>query len=114
MSDVSLDVQVDSSRLMRKFNPTAFKRGQFALASQASADMNQFVPMKKGYLRKSNVIPRDGSYIEYTMPYSNRMLHGDPGWHYSTPGTGPRWDKVAKARYIEKWERAFVKGAGLK
>ncbi|MFD1411516.1 minor capsid protein [Lapidilactobacillus gannanensis] len=114
MSNVSLGVKVDSSRLMRKLNPVAFKRGRFALATQASADMNQFVPMKEGYLRKSNIIPRDGSYIEYTMPYSSRMFYGDPGWQYTTPGTGPRWDNVAKARYMGNWKRAFVKGAGLK
>jgi hypothetical protein len=59
------------------------------------------------------VIAIDGSFVQWNEPYASRQFNAPAGWHYTTPGTGPRWTETAKAKYMNSWKKAFVKGADL-
>lgn len=57
--------------------------------------MDKYVPKRDGNLRK--VIRQGANYIEYEMPYAEiqylGIIWGHPIQNYTTPGTGPYWDK---------------------
>ena len=117
---VKITVNLGGARA--KINESNMRRGRQALANQALADMNQYVPMNEGILRMSANVDIDGSAINYNTPYAKAQYQGyreSKGGkkvyfrEYTTPGTGPRWDEKAKGIHMKDWERAFVKGAGL-
>lgn len=112
MSDAR--VQIDLRGVDRKISNQAFRRGRIAMASQMAADMNRFVPLKNSYLRKSGIPVADGSLIIWNSVYAHRQFTAPPGWHYTTPGTGPHWDQKAKQAYGKQWTETFARGAGLK
>lgn len=104
-------VNIDLSGVMNRLSPEAVRRGQYAVANQALADMNQFVPMDEGILRMSASIDIDGGGINYNMPYANNLFYMYKH-NYTTPGTGPRWDLKAKSMFMSDWINAFTRGAG--
>lgn len=56
--------------------------------------MDKYVPMDTGNLR-DNVV-KGTNYIEYQSPYAHAQYVGytqGPVRNYTTPGTGPYWDK---------------------
>ncbi|WP_221276793.1 minor capsid protein [Latilactobacillus curvatus] len=108
-----MKVKVDLSGVRRKLSPTNFKRGQFAMANQAMADMNAFVPKREGDLRNSAHIDSGGQFVVWETPYAKRQFYGIGIHNYTTPGTGPRWDLKAKGMYLNSWVDAFKKGAKL-
>ncbi|WP_096435921.1 minor capsid protein [Alteribacter populi] len=105
-------VNVNLSGAKQKLSKSNVDRGRYALANQALADMNQFVPMRENILRQTGHVSSDGAEVIWNMPYAAKlfymMMH-----NYTTPGTGPRWDNKAKGMYMADWERAFKRGAGL-
>ena len=110
-------ITVELSGAKNKLSQQSIQRGQYALANQALADMNQFVPMKDNILRMTGSIAIDGSSVLWSTPYAKAQFYGIVGrgyrvYNYTTPGTGRRWDLRAKARYMADWERAYMKGAG--
>lgn len=104
-------ITVDLGGVRRKLSDEALQRGQYALANQAMADMNPFVPMKEGILRQTTTIDIDGTAINYNTPYANKMFYYMMS-NYTTPGTGPRWDNKAKSMFMSDWIKAFNGGAG--
>ena len=59
--------------------------------------MDKYVPMDTGDLRSVVSMSLDGRYITYEMPYATYQYYGSQNgkkWNYTTPGTGPYWDKV--------------------
>ena len=60
--------------------------------------MDKYVPLRKGQLRE-RVDLSNPKYIIYEMPYARYQYYGIinckpiPEDHYTTPGTGPYWDK---------------------
>lgn len=111
-------VDIDLSKAKAKLSDDRLKRARYALANQALADMNQFVPMDEGTLRMTANIDIDGSAINYNTPYAKAQFYGFVGkgghrvYKYTTPGTSRRWDLRGKIRYMSEWEKAFMKGAG--
>lgn len=109
-------VDINLDKAYAKLSDSSMRRGRQALANQALADMNQFVPMKEGILRMSASIDIDGGAINYHMPYAAAQFYGfvkgGRVYNYTTPGTSRRWDLRGKARYMKDWERVFVRGAG--
>lgn len=103
-------ITVNLGGVEKKLSPQAEQRGQYALANQALADMNQFVPMDEGILRQTATIDIDGKGINYNTPYARRQFYMH-AYNYTTPGTGPRWDNKAKGMYMSDWINAFMKGA---
>lgn len=57
--------------------------------------MDKYVPMDTGNLRK--VVDIQADSITYEMPYAHAQyigeVNGSPVRNYTTPGTGPYWDK---------------------
>lgn len=102
----------------QKMSQEAVKSGRRALANQALADMNQFVPAKEHILRQTATVDINGEAIYWNTPYAGPQFYGFVGkgkhrvYKYTTPGTSRRWDLRAKARHIRDWEQSFVKGAG--
>ncbi|MCG5104448.1 minor capsid protein [Oceanobacillus alkalisoli] len=106
-----VEVNVNLSGVYKKMENQNVDRGRYAVANQALADMNQFVPMDEGILRQTATIDIDGTGINYNTPYANRMFKYYM-YNYTTPGTGPRWDNKAKGMFMSDWINAFLKGAG--
>lgn len=103
---------IDLRGVQRKFNSSSIRRGQYALANQALADMNKFVPAKDYDLRNQTSVSLDGTQITYNAPYAAYQFYNQFN-NYTTPGTGPRWDLKAKSLYINNWIEAFTRGAGI-
>lgn len=108
-----MGVKVEVGGIRKKISPEAMKRGRYELANQAMGDMHRFVPKKNNILRQSGHIKSDGSAILYETKYAKRQFYLN-GKKYTTPGTGPRWDLKAKSLYMPSWEKAYLKGAGIK
>ena len=104
-------VEINLGGAYQKMSPQARRRGQQAMANQALADINPFVPADDFILRQTATIDIDGSGINYNTPYAAKMFYMMM-YNYTTPGTGPRWDNKAKAIHMADWERAYMKGAG--
>ena len=105
-------VTINLSGVQQKLSAQAEQRGRQALANQAMADMDQFIPMLSGDLRMTANIDIDGGGINYNTPYSNKLFYMYM-YNYTTPGTGPRWDLKAKGAFMSDWINAFTRGAGL-
>jgi len=106
----SIKVNVALGPLEQKFSEKNFSRGRYALANQMLSDMNQFVPRKEGDLRSAVSISLSGTQIFYHMPYAQKM-YSQRFKNYTTPGTGPKWDKRAAAKYGFNWTEVFARGA---
>ncbi len=139
MADVGVDIHIDLTGFNKKLSPYRFRRGSDAMLNQMLMDMDQFVPKKKGTLRFVGHVNTGRSQLVWQIPYARRQFYGPSLWkgkskmtpkqrrwwfgvgikqpkkgsRYTTPGTGPRWDLKAKARYGKQWAEVFVKGAGL-
>ncbi|MEQ7200163.1 minor capsid protein [Enterococcus avium] len=111
-----LVIKINKFAFEKKMSVSNIKRGKFALANQAMADMNQYVPRKRGHLRMSGT--SNGDRIAYRMPYAGPQFRGvsskgNEFKNYTTPGTSRRWDLRAKANHLDDWRRAFIKGGNL-
>ena len=89
-----------------KFNPTSKIIADLGFApdgeavnfltSECAKSMDKFVPMREGNLRQYKI---EGNQIIYDQPYARYQYHGIRAdgthkvKHYTTPGTGPYWDK---------------------
>ncbi|MEK4149982.1 minor capsid protein [Robertmurraya sp. FSL W8-0741] len=94
----------------QKLSQDNLNRGRYALANQALADMNQFVPKKENILRETGHVDSDGKAITWNTAYAKRMFYNYM-YNYTTPGTGPRWDMRAERLFISDWIKAFERGA---
>lgn len=76
--------------------------GRYAVINQIHADTDQYVPMKKGDLRNQSTVSTDATKIIYHAPYARKQYHTQ-FTRYTTPGTGPYWDKKAKSLHFKSW-----------
>lgn len=105
-----VSINVNLKGVHQKLSAQAQRQGKRALANQALADMNQFVPMDEGILRQTATIDLDGTGINYNTQYAARLFYMYM-YNYTTPGTGPRWDLKAKRVFMSDWIKAFMRGA---
>lgn len=135
--DINGVVTLDLESVNQKLSNENINRGLFfMLDSQALPDMNNYVPLKEGELRMSGHVEARDTLV-WNTPYAAVQYYGKAGkssgfksdkqrryffWAlkngfitqgYTTPGTGPKWDEVAKANHMESWLNAFLIGAGL-
>ncbi len=113
-----MKVDVDLDGVYAKISDNSQLRAQRALANQALADMNQFVPAREFILRMTATIDLDGCGINYNTPYAAAQFYGFVGgrfrvYNYTTPGTSRRWDLRAKAKYMKDWQKAYLEGLGI-
>lgn len=107
MVRIDIDLKVPRQKLSQQ----NINRAKYALANQALADMNQFVPADEFVLRQTGRVSGDAEEVIWDMPYAARMFYMMMR-NYTTPGTGPRWDNKAKAIYMNNWLNVFKRGAG--
>lgn len=77
--------------------------------------MDKYVPKDMGNLR--DIVEKGANYITYQSPYAHAqyvgVVNGSPVVNYTTPGTGPYWDKqmwsAEKDQVIEEVQR-YVNG----
>jgi len=105
-----VQVTINLTVARNKLSQNNVNRGRYALANQALADMNQFVPMDENILRMTGHVNNDGSGAIWDTPYAANLFYM-PKYNYTTPGTGPRWDMKAKRIFMSSWIDAFLKGA---
>lgn len=81
--------------------------------------MDKYVPMKEGNLR--TIVDLDKNTITYESPYASYQYYGKrkDKTHvvkkYTTPGTGPKWDKrmlSAEKKDVIKEVQNFIKNGG--
>ena len=70
-------------------------RVQRFLTDTCYRHMDKYVPKDVGNLR--TIVDKGINYITYESPYAHAQyigeVHGSPVRNYTTPGTGPYWDK---------------------
>ena len=72
-------------------------RVQKVLTHSCRIHMDKYIPMDNGDLR--TIVDERPDAIEYEVPYAEIQYYGIingktiPEDHYTTPGTGPYWDK---------------------
>lgn len=99
---MQINVNVDGlGNLKDNINARVLKAQRF-MANQALIEMNKHIPKREGTLRSSGAIAYDGSSISWPMVYAHYQYLGvsklgKKNWHYTTPGTGPYWDKRTMA-----------------
>lgn len=92
ISVIKADIGIDAGgRVQRFFTDTCAKH------------MDKYVPMDIGNLR--NNITKTANSITYESPYAHAqyigVVHGSPVRNYTTPGTGPYWDKKMVSAEME-------------
>lgn len=108
-----IKVKADFSGMNKRFSESRLAKAHLAATNQAYTEMNKFVPSSskgknegKATLRGDSVISSDGSKIIYSQPYAKAQFYGFitnkyggpfKVHHYTTPGTGKRWDLMLKA-----------------
>jgi len=112
-----ITIDTDLKDIYSKVSPQSLSRGQFALANQMLANMNHFVPARSHDLRQTGHVSANGEYLIWRRVYGKAQYKGTNGIvtfrKYTTPGTGPKWDEVAKRRYGHTWPKAYLEGIGL-
>lgn len=96
-------------------SPAALTRTRKALAGQMLTDMEKLVPKREGNLRNDAIASIDGSKLIYTVPYASDQFYGMNGGkypivHYTTPGTGKRWDLRGKSLFMSQWLLVVQRG----
>lgn len=84
------------------------KLGQYALANQVHADSNLYAPKRVGDLRRESYVTGDNKQVIWAVPYARRQYYNQ-FTHYTTPGTGPKWDQKALAIHGRQWQNIVKK-----
>ena len=107
-----LAIHLDVGNVDQLLNSTNKQRAKLALTSQMAMDMEKYVPLRKGPLRANLTITPDR--LSYGAVYARAQFYGTNGivsfHNYTTPGTGPRWDRKASEDYMDSWVDTFKRG----
>lgn len=84
ISTIKANLGIDvGGRIQRFFTDTCYRY------------MDKYVPQDTGNLR--TIVTKGADYITYESPYAHAQyigeVNGSPVRNYTTPGTGPYWDK---------------------
>ncbi|APS41316.1 Phage minor capsid protein [Weissella jogaejeotgali] len=110
MADLAIHLNVgDVDQLLSHANK---QKAKLDLTSQMGKDMEKYVPLRKGDLRANLTITPDR--LSYGEVYARAQFYGTNGivsfHNYTTPGTGPRWDRKASKDYMDSWIDTFKRG----
>ena len=94
------------------FDTASLVNGQRSLANQFLISSYPCVPRRRSNLVNQTVVAPDGSSIVYTVPYAHYQ-YANQFVNYTTPGTGPYWDKQVKANFMPALKKAFIEGAKI-
>ena len=105
--------KIDLKGVNKKLGPAAMKRAENGLGEQVTKDMFPYVPKGKTKKLSKGVWNGGSKSANYNVPYAKAQFNAPGGWKYSTPGTGPRWDKKAKAKHGKQWAARVTKNLGV-
>lgn len=110
-------IKADLKNVEKKLSKDNADKAKYMLANQMLADMSPYVPFRANPLMTSGHVSPDHEWLIWDTPYARAQFYGNNGIvtfrQYTTPGTGKRWDLVAKANHMSSWERVWLKGAGF-
>lgn len=106
------DIETDFNNLYNTFSDSGLELANLEYTNQAFRDMQPYVPMEFGDLRASGHVV-DHETIEWGGLVYVPVQYYTQFQNYTTPGTGPYWDKVASGNHMSSWERAYLRGLGL-
>lgn len=109
VNSASVNVKIDLSRIEKKFSASQVEKIQYELANKVKKDSEMFVPKRTGHLRGNSYLVSGGKTIRYVISYATYQYHKKYS-NYTTAGTGPRWDMVAKGKYLSSWRNLVQKG----
>lgn len=99
-----LTIRIDTSGLDHLIDNVNHRinKARPPMAEQALKEMTVHVPKREGTLRISSKSNGEGSQLSWNEVYSHYQYLGvsklgKTNWHYTTPGTGPKWDQVTMA-----------------
>ncbi len=107
-----VDANVEFSALYDMFSDGNLKAANCEYTRQAFEDMQPYIPMEFGDLRASGRV-EDHETITWGELVYGPVQYYTQFQNYTTPGTGPYWDKVASGNHMTAWERAYLRGLGL-
>lgn len=91
ISTIKADLGINpNGRVQRFFTDTCYRH------------MDKYVPMDTGNLRRN--VDKGANYITYESPYAHAQYVGFTKGevrNYTTPGTGPYWDKRMKSAEMQ-------------
>lgn len=110
-------VTEDLANIERLFSERNRKNANRRATGKFLQRSQPYVPLKSGALRSLGRVV-DHETIEWRgLPYGKAQFFGTNGKvvfkNYTTPGTGKRWDLVAKGNHMKEVEREYVRGLGL-
>lgn len=110
MADLAIHLDVGSVEQL--LSHTNKQKAKLALTSQMGKNMEKYVPLRKGPLRANLTITPDR--LSYGEVYARAQFYGTNGivsfHNYTTPGTGPRWDRKTSKDYMDSWVDTFKRG----
>lgn len=117
-----LRLNVNLTRVKQTFNDANLLNARRRVLNQMEMDMHPLIPYRQGDLRNNISLNFDATKLIYYAPYAKAQFYGivgpnhTPVRHYTTDGTGKRWDLKGKAMYGKDWVKvakwSLLKEAG--
>ena len=90
---IKINVNINTNQINKRI-----ERAHRAATNQMALECDRFVPMRNGTLRRSSTVSPDGKSVIWRAPYAHYQYMGvsklgKTNWTYTTPGTGPKWNK---------------------
>ena len=73
---ITVDVDIDTAKILRERGLGGDKRAQVYLANEVKRLSDPYVPMQSGALKNAAVVASDGSTLTYTQPYAHYQYYG--------------------------------------
>lgn len=100
---MAVEIEIDLGSLEKLLGDAAMEAAQDAMSRRWRDLMEPHVPMEYGPLRENVTV--DGQEITYTEDYANAVYNIDAdGTNWTTTGTGPNWNDVAKVEHLDELE----------
>ena len=101
ISTIKANLGIDANGRVQKF-----------FTDTCAKHMDKYIPKDTGALR--TVVDKGADYITYESPYAHyQFVNQFPEENYTTPGTGPYWDKRMKSAEMDlvvKETQRYVNG----
>lgn len=107
-----LEPEVSFDSLYNTFSDSNLESANRVFTEQAFKDMQPYVPLEFGTLRGSGSVADHETIVWEGLVYAPVQYYTQFE-NYTTPGTGPYWDKKASGNHMGSWERAYLRGLGL-
>lgn len=102
-------VKVNVGNILDGLSDSRINKGKLGYAREFVRIADPYVPLLDGYLRQSVYIDSGANVsITWARPYATRVFEGKGIYHWTTAGTGARWDKKAIENAGNRLADAFI------